>query len=501
MHKVSTSLFPIVALALAGCPVNDDGIESTDDTNGGPTADCADISPDYLDGGTVSVAGAVFPVCVVNGLRIMEDVTWTNDRVFLISGTVNIGDGDTKGAAGTDVTLTIEPGTQIYADAGVDGTGTATSLVATRGGKLNAVGTAELPIIFGAVEANIAAADNVITDTAVEDLSNRGQWGGVILSGRGKTNAGDADGELLTEASPEDQERYFGGTNNADSSGSLKYVIIAESGAEIRPDEEIQGLTLEAAGSGTTIEYLQVLGSEDDAIEWFGGAAGGKYLLIQGYDDDGFDQDLGWQGKVQYAIAIHGKENGDYAMESDSNGSDFDADPRTTPTFANVTLLGDTGKEGKTDDAVKHREGWGGQVFRSAYTGFDGGCLDVDDQLPASLAYADVVFDCGQALTTDDDTFQQDGENNGQVSFVEEAVTVNATTLAIETTVSGPFMALPDGFDNAGFIGAVDPTAETPWWSGWTYINSKVDGNLPGADFHPLADDIAGGTISPVVTE
>ncbi|MEO0606381.1 MAG: hypothetical protein AAF211_33445, partial [Myxococcota bacterium] len=230
---------------------------------------CATLDPAYVDGGTTTIFGATFPVCVVSGTISTPAAPWPNNHIFVLDGTVSVGTGDVQleGGNPTDnATLEIQAGTQIYGSEG-----DASSLAVTRGSTIEAVGTADLPILFASVAVDTSAANVVTGDVA--DVSSRGEWGGVVLSGFGETNSGDANGELLTEAAPEDAERWFGGTNNADSSGTIRYAIIAESGFEFRPDEEVQGLTIEAAGSGTTLEYIQVLGSEDDCIEWFGGAA------------------------------------------------------------------------------------------------------------------------------------------------------------------------------------------------------------------------------------
>lgn len=374
---------------------------------GADTNACATLDANFADGGTVTIFGDDFPVCVVSQ-DIEADMTWPNSHVFVLDGTINVGTGDAKLAGGqpsSTVTLTVQAGTQIFA---VEGT--ASALVITRGSKIMAEGTAEMPIIFAAVGADTSAA-NVITGDP-SDVTGRGDWGGLVLSGMGMENSGDENGELLTEAAPQDQERWFGGMNNADSSGTVRYVVIAESGFEFRPDQEVQGLTLEAAGSGTVVEYVQIIGSEDDCVEWFGGAANAKYFLCQGADDDGLDMDEGYTGNIQFAIVRMGSSNGDRGIESDNNGGDFDAAPQTAPNVANITILGNPGKDSKDTFGALHREGWRGKVFRSVYTddllsggAFVAGCVDVDDVLPASLQYADMVFNCtGGGLVDDSDS-------------------------------------------------------------------------------------------------
>ena len=359
---------------------------------------------------------------------------------------------------------------------------------------------------------------NVITGDPT-DLTGRGQWGGLVLSGLGIENDAEADGELLTEAAPEGQDRWFGGMDNTDSSGSIQYAIIAESGFAFRPNQEVQGLTIEAAGSGTTIDYLQVLGSEDDCIEWFGGAASASHLICQGQDDDGLDIDEGYVGNIQFAIIIMGNGEGDRGIESDNN-SDLMAMPISAPNIANVTILGDVGRMDKTTIGAIHVENFQGKIYRSVYTdnlvngtAFEGGCLDVDDVLGMGLQYRDVIFNCSggvNQLADDDDgqgmagSFQAQGVANGQIAFTEGTGLMLGNNLAADVSnimgLPGMLTPLPAGLATADYHGAVNPDGSDDWWAGWTYINSGVNGNLPGMDFHPLEAEITGGMIAPAAS-
>lgn len=358
---------------------------------------------------------------------------------------------------------------------------------------------------------------DVITGDAT-DLTGRGNWGGLIMSGFGIDNQGDENGELTSEASPPDSPRWFGGDDNSDSSGTLEYVIIAESGFEFQPNEEVQGLTLEAVGSGTTLDYIQILGSEDDCTEWFGGAVNTTHLICNGFDDDGLDIDEGYVGNIQFAIVRQGAQNGDRGIESDGKDDEL---PLTAPNIANVTILGNAGKPDNDTFGALHRENFAGSVYRSVYTddllagaAFEDGCVDVDDVLNPDNTYRDVVFNCTPAsLHDDDDTpeeagdpepmaanFQTDAVNNGQFEFEEDDGLTITDTLAIMTSVAAPTVSLPAGLDDAGYYGAVDPNAAEGWWEGWTYIDPSVDGGLPGANFHPLQDNIENGDITPATT-
>ncbi|MEX2367060.1 MAG: hypothetical protein WD601_10670, partial [Pseudohongiellaceae bacterium] len=288
----------------------------------------------------VTLYNQQFPVCVISQ-DIDSNVTLTNDHIYVLQTAINVGDGDVEGGftqgSNSTVVLTVEEGTQVF---GYDGL--QTGLVITRGSRIEAAGTAELPIIFAAVEATGTGASVQITDDPT-DLSKRGQWAGLVLSGHGENNfcvnVGGVD-EVQTEAVPDGATRYFGCYDNDDNSGTLEYVIIAESGLGFRPNQEVQGLTIEAAGSGTTIDFLQVIGSDDDGIEWFGGAASASNIVINGAEDDQLDFDEGFQGTLQNVLVVMGGNFGDKGIEADNAGASDNAEPVSRVNFVNMTILG-----------------------------------------------------------------------------------------------------------------------------------------------------------------
>ena len=481
-----------------------------------------------LSNNRVTIFTQAFPICVLSG-NITSDVTLTNDHIYLLDGSVNVGDGDVQGgpSGANNAVLTIEPGTQVF---GINGA--LSGLVITRGSRINAQGTADLPIIMAAVNATGSGANIMVTDDPA-DLSSRGQWAGLVLSGSGINNlCGGSLGvpPLFSEATPTGVQRYFGCDDNTDNSGTVEYVVIAESGLGFRPNQEVQGLTLEGVGSGTRINFLQVLGSEDDGIEWFGGAANASNIVINGQDDDGLDFDEGAQLTVQKALVIMGSANGDKGIEADSLGPTdvtFDATPSSQVNFVNLTILGDVGAGGGTRGA-NFRLGFGGRLIRSGMVdgpggaAFATGCLDFDDEVDAFTELRDFVADCtggtttgGVANNTNAENFVNNGDNetgNGDAPADERDVTaytgtLNPTTLALDGAPSpsnpGALPAAVNGVAIGDYIGAVDPNAGNPdgnpnnngngggpFWDGWTYIDSTVDGGLPGNDFHPLQAEI-----------
>lgn len=220
--------------------------------------------------------------------------------------------------------LTIQPGTIIRGDLATQGT-----LIITKGAKIIAEGTANNPIVF----------------TSNEDPGNRaeGDWGGLVLLGKARNNqpGGVANIEGLTVSA----DTEFGGTDDLDNSGSLKYVRIEFPGIPLQPNKEINGLTFGSVGSATQVDYVQVSFSGDDSFEWFGGTVNCKHLIaFRGLDDD-FDTDFGYRGKVQFGLIIRDPNLSDAAGDSNSFESDNDATgsaalPRTSAVFSNLTMVG-----------------------------------------------------------------------------------------------------------------------------------------------------------------
>jgi hypothetical protein len=129
-----------------------------------------------------------------------------------------------------------------------------------------------------------------------------------------------------------------------DNSGTLQYVRIEYAGYAYQPDKEVNSLTMAAVGSGTTIDHVQVVYAKDDAYEWFGGTVNCKYLIALKTQDDDFDTDNGFSGKIQFGLILRDSVIADIsnseAFESDNNASGTTAAPKTTAIFSNITAIG-----------------------------------------------------------------------------------------------------------------------------------------------------------------
>jgi hypothetical protein len=214
------------------------------------------------------------PVSSILAGDIIDDMTLTADRVWEISGLVAVKNG---------AVLTIEPGTTIV---GAPGTGANTSyMVIDKGAKIMADGTAVKPIIFTSKTAHNGG------------VEAPGQWGGLTLIGNA-ADVGVAPGD--EQVAPYEVNTNFvpGNTNAADASGVLRYVQILNSGITMEQDKEINGLSCVGVGSGTIIDHVKVIRSDDDGIELWGGTVNVSNAYIEYCTDDYFDIDDGYSGTV-----------------------------------------------------------------------------------------------------------------------------------------------------------------------------------------------------------
>ena len=233
------------------------------------------------------------PENVISG-KITEDVTWYTDTIYEMVGKVVVEEG---------ATLTIQPGALIKAR---DGQGSlSTALIIAQGGRLEAVGTAENPIVFTSI---YDTGDNL-------DESDQGLWGGIVVLGYAPISA-DATPANIEGVPVNDEFGLYGGNDVHGNSGTLKYISIRHAGTLLGDGNELNGLTLGGVGSGTTIDHIEVVGNLDDGIEFFGGTVNASNLLVWAQGDDAFDVDQGWEGTITNYVAIEGTES-DHALELD----------------------------------------------------------------------------------------------------------------------------------------------------------------------------------------
>lgn len=230
--------------------------------------------------------------------NITEDAVWETGKIYIL---------ETRIAVESGATLTIQPGVVVKGEAGTGAN--ATALMVARGGKLMAEGTADAPIIFTSI------ADEIIPGQIASpnlDPDLNGLWGGVIILGSARisaSNEGVDVVEVQIEGIPtSDPNGLYGGDNDADNSGVIKYISIRHGGTNIGSGNEINGLTLGGVGSGTVIENVEIVSNQDDGIEWFGGTVNVKNVVVWNVGDDGLDTDQSWGGTVEnfYVITVAG---------------------------------------------------------------------------------------------------------------------------------------------------------------------------------------------------
>jgi hypothetical protein len=294
--------------------------------------------------------------------NITANTTWGAgaDSVYCLDGLVYVQPG---------VTLTILPGTIIKGLATPTRTGVASTLLVARGAFIIANGTAAEPIVFTAERDNVADPFDV-------GQFEQGLWGGLIVLGSGILNSPETGRNTTTgfieeniEGIPEgDPLNIYGGNNNADSSGVLRYISIRHGGRELTQDNEINGLTLGGVGNRTVLEYIEVYANSDDGIEWFGGAANLKYAVVAFCGDDSYDYDQGSNFNGQFWLSVGDNRSGsNRAGEHDGATSPERATPFTIPNISNVTYIGKGAAPTGEPEIIIFRDNAGGRYRNSIF--------------------------------------------------------------------------------------------------------------------------------------
>lgn len=403
--------------------------------------------------GTTAVASAA-RTCKINS-PVTGEVRLSNNATYLIDGPTKVGEGRNTGPG----TLTIEPGTLIT------GSGATLSYLAVQpGSKLFAKGQSFAPIVFtGPTRTN-------------------GSWAGLVLAGNAQCNSSQ-DGSPCTFEAVASQQ--FGGSNNTESSGALEYVQVRYAGQEVRPNEELNSVTLLGVGNGTIIKNVQIYGGKDDGFEMFGGTVDLRNVVMIGVEDDALDFDLGYQGRIQYAYIRQIGEVGTVGtdsngIESDNHPTSFDLLPRTRPTVSNFTIVGNPGAG---NEGMRLRRGSAGRYTKGLVVGFNAEGLNFNDN--ATFVNAGSVTSLGSELTMRDmylsntTNFEDSATDPFLISAWYAAGNnnrVGASPLAANTPFpvagSGVLLAntyAPDAFfEPTDFVGAFR-SAEANWAAGWTY--------------------------------
>ncbi len=351
----------VLAATLAACGGGDINVSpsstttnsnNNSTTNNGtpaaPTNPCAKYSKAGQEfQGTVSGKNCIYAASFAsssNQVTVDLFIPELDDNgVHIFQGALFIGeDVDSNAAAagkhipqeGEGPSLTVEAGAKIAFERGED------YLRIARGSKIVAEGTKEKPIVFSGVK---DLRDGLAT------IADRGLWGGIQINGNGITNKC-TDGQRLATTNnvhgchitSEGLPGTYGGANNSESSGTLKYVLIKHAGYKVVEGNELNALTLNGVGSKTTIDYVQAYSAQDDGFEWFGGAVSAKHIVAVGTSDDSFDFTDGYKGNIQFALSVHpAGVGGNNCVEADNTGVGRadDIAPLTKVRIANLTCV------------------------------------------------------------------------------------------------------------------------------------------------------------------
>jgi hypothetical protein len=462
----------------SGTPVTDSGSPVTD--SGTPVTDSGTSDA----GAPVTDAGAACPTnpteVRISTATITASTTWDCSHTYVI-------DNPSPTFVMAPAVLTIGPGTTIR------GASPQSAIIITRGARLEAAGTAAQPIVF--------------TSNRPVGMRRSGDWGGVVLLGNAAIN----DSANMTGATGTNQlegldstdmrGRYGGGATPDDASncGTLRYVRIEFAGYTLSTNNELNGLTVCACGSGTTLDYVQVHRGADDGIELFGGTANLRHAVITQSDDDGLDWDQGWRGKAQFIVVQGPAMSG----ESDPSGIEADNDrdvatamPVSEPTIYNATILGPGNTVSIANNrAVVLRRGTAARMANFLLGGFPVSGIDVRDSATFALATgaaprlqftSSIIWSNGSDgmqhfLDNAADTFDESAWFNEAARSNRAGVDpmlpapYNATAPGITPPTGSPAAtgaATPpdDGFfdTSATFLGAVPPGASSNWMTGWT---------------------------------
>ncbi len=271
--------------------------------------------------------------------EVTGDLTLDPSKAYRLKASYIVKDGGS---------LTIPAGTKIHADAG----GTDVYIAVLMGGKIYINGTNENPVVIAS------------------DLGSPADWGGLTICGKATTTAGE-------NAEAEVGGFIYGGTDDTDNSGVIKYLVIKGTGAQINSESQYNGVSLYAVGSGTTFENIAVLNGADDGVEFFGGTATVTNIYLENNEDDAVDWTEGWKGGITNTYISHTIEGFSTAFEGDKVNNN--------PFFTNVTAISTVG-----GTALQFKKESGGTISNLYLEGYTKN-IDMKDNGPLTNVIIDGI--------------------------------------------------------------------------------------------------------------
>ncbi|MAY02358.1 MAG: serine/threonine protein kinase [Gammaproteobacteria bacterium] len=471
----------------------------------------------FVDADNPLMVDVIFSDLPSNGVHVFDGSlivgeNYSTDAELSAAGITEGGDGPTV-SIGAGATLAFASSDDL--------------MVINRGSQIVANGTAAAPITI------TSQTDAVFGVVGPEDVQ---QWGGLVINGFGVTNKCSYSGtrgtdlaltgecHILSEGKVGGGESNYGGNNDADSSGTLRYVVVKHTGAEVAPGNELNGIAMNAVGSGTTVENIQVYSVYDDGIEFFGGSVNVTNYVGLYVNDDSLDIDEGYNGTIQNALIIQSESNGNRCVESDGVGSydDVSATPgaiddliarglNSAATILNMTCIFSANETGTHDpgQGLRIREAHipviRDSIVTSAYTGDEllgdddfNYCIRIDNEggpaaTAGDLEVTNSIFAC-QDLVDGDlgpgdtlawlDTGAFDNATYQSAEAGENPSPAAAPTFVIlgddsaAPTAAGFYSVLSAGQLIPGETVPTSSTADTyigavissdDWTAGWTY--------------------------------
>lgn len=379
--------------------------------------------------------------------------TWTRNNVYFLQAPVNV-----TGPA----VLTIQAGTVILGSQNGQGT-----LVIRQGARINAVGTSDLPIIM--------------TSELEVGQRNRGDWGGLVINGNAPTNQANPQGE--GNSGP------YGGNNAADNSGTLRYVRVEYAGILFSDQNELNGIALQGVGNGTTIDHIQIHRGLDDGLEFFGGTADAKFVLVTDARDDSVDWTFGWTGRMQHVVVIQRDGQEERGIEADNDENNNDGLPRSAPKIANATFIcnRDINPIREPSECIRLRRGTAGNFTHLLQQQAPEEGIRVTEDASIALIGTELTiqnsffFNNGDGLT-DNPTlaaYLQTGQNNNfgstNVPNGRSLIQPDVAPTSGAATNIGPLPAVflnDPFFDSVRYAGGVNPNDS---WidDGWTTFSDN----------------------------
>jgi hypothetical protein len=519
-------LLGMATIALAACSGGDVNIDAADNsvntdnsTSGGggssnPCAQYTDPDTQNVVQGTFdglncnyssSFVGELNPLTVdltiprIAGVHVFDDSLFVGENVETGAAPQS---SNSPGSSDGPI-LTVQAGARLA------WTRSADYLLVNRGSQIIADGSPTAPIIFSSFS-------DLVSGTA--DAESVAQWGGMVINGNGRTNkctpdqAANDGCHIVSEGKPSN----FGGNDNADSSGVLRYVVVKHTGFEAAPGDELNGITFNAVGSGTVVENVQAYSTSDDGLEFFGGAVNVTNYVGLYVNDDSLDYADGYVGTITNALIVHGFSTGNRCIEADNQGSsgDFDAEPRAAATVNNMTCIisGQTGSIRGDSEGPLYRRGaatvLNNSIISDSYARAlhtrGNECHELNDQATYNVAEAGVLTNVKSTINVCQEPAKDDStagvgfasgdtlaewwlNANGNSAFNTDNVVITDSANANVVVLSGIYtadafaddtgtafavtpVAVPGGATNAAgdpIIGAV--SADNDWTAGWTF--------------------------------